>query len=101
MGNTTYRLGATEIVEISGVSAASNLEGASQKFRAIGHSVVRIQSDVDCFILIGSEPVATISNGFPVSAGVYEYVDIPPGQKIAAITAGDSGKLYLTIASKP
>lgn len=99
MGNTSYSLGSTEVLNISAVSAASAVHGAAQEFAA-GHSTVRIQADVACFILVGLAPVATVANGFPVAAGAYEYIDIPPGHKLAAITASGSGKLYITSASK-
>lgn len=101
MDYTSYRLGATETVNISTINAVSAVHGAAQKFANLGKiSRVRIQADAACFILVGVNPVATVANGVPVAAGSYEYIDIPAGQSIAAITATGTGKLYITDVSK-
>lgn len=101
MSYTTYRLGSTETLSISSTAATSNTIGAPTRYPNTINTVVRIQSDVDCFVLVGPAPEVTVDNGFPLTAGVYEYIDIAPGSKVAAITAGDSGKLYISNASKP
>lgn len=101
MGYTTYRLGATEIVAISAAAAASSVSGTPTAFPGVTSRVYRVQADVDCFVLVGVNPVASATNGFPITAGVYEYIDIPLGHKLSAIAPTKSGKIYITEASKP
>ncbi|MER9436723.1 hypothetical protein NKJ04_17670 [Mesorhizobium sp. M0618] len=100
MGNTSYRLGATEKLPITNAAAASQVHGDSEVNTTNGDHVVRIQADVDCFVLVGKTPVASVSNGFPVAAGAYEYIDVPDGHKLSAITASGAGNLYITDVSK-
>jgi hypothetical protein len=100
--NTSYRLGETEIVAISAISAVSPVLGKATEFANTRDSVVRVQPDIDCFVVIGKKgevtPVATVLTGFPMTGGVYEYINIPAGCKLAVIGAA-SGKLYITDAS--
>jgi hypothetical protein len=100
MGNTSYRLGATEKLAISAAAAASGAHGDTDVNVVNPDRVVRIQADVNCFVLVDKTPVATVANGFPVTAGVYEYIDIPDGCKLSAITASGAGNLYITDVSK-
>lgn len=84
--------------------------GASQKLAFTGTTgqsaalgalttLVRLFCDQDCFVLIGSNPTA-LNDGTSmfIASGIYEYVGVQPGQKIAAISNGTSGNLYITEA---
>jgi hypothetical protein len=50
---------------------------------------IRVLSDTDCWILIGTAPVATASNGIKVLASQPEYfgVKMAAAQKLSIITA--------------
>lgn len=47
---------------------------------------VRLYSDVDCHVLVGSNPTATTAK-MPLSAGVAETFGVTPGHKISVIAA--------------
>jgi hypothetical protein len=51
-------------------------------------AMVRLQTDVDCFVLFGTDPTATTSS-MPLAANTPEYFGVPKGMsfKVAAITA--------------
>mgnify|MGYP006202591529 CR=1 FL=1 len=101
MSTTTYRLGATERVTlVAATSAASSAIGtAGGSDGPADARIVRVQTDVDCFALVSLATAATVSNGFPVAADTYEYIDVPPGHKIAFIAA-EVGFAYVTATSK-
>lgn len=58
---------------------------------------VRVCSDIDCFILIGANPTATISSVY-LPAKTPQVFGIAGGQKVAAI-AGGAGNLYVSESS--
>lgn len=62
---------------------------------------VRIYTSTNAFYLIGSNPTATSSNGsVPTTGGIWEYIDISPGQKISFIRDTVSGTAYVTPVRK-
>lgn len=99
MQPTTFRLGATTKT-ILAANTANSVGPFAVGSPAYFGQIVRIQSDVDGFCLVSSSAMATISNGFPIKAGVYEYIDVTPGDSISFISAS-AGNLYTTLASKP
>lgn len=50
-------------------------------------NVVRLSCDIACYVLIGSNPTVTTSNGLYMGAGTAEYVSVAPSQKLAVIAA--------------
>ncbi|ESX17858.1 hypothetical protein X766_15725 [Mesorhizobium sp. LSJC255A00] len=100
MDSTSYRLGATEKLALTTSPAASSGHGDTAVNPVDADRVVRIQADVNCLVLVGPTPVVSASNGFPVTAGVYEYIDIPDGCKLSAMAVTGVGNLYITDVSK-
>ena len=81
-------------VAISGTSAQSgalvNIAGASINDAAV------VMSTVDCFVIYGSNPTATTSC-MPLIANVqYRLYGWNAGDKMAFITAGSAGTVYIT-----
>ena len=81
-------------VAISGTSAQSsalvNIAGASINDAAV------VMSTVDCFVICGDNPTATTSC-MPLLANVqYRLYGWNAGDKMAFITAGSVGTVYIT-----
>ena len=90
---TTYRLDTTQIVTISGSSAATtNAVGANTHH-------VRIVSTTARHYVTGKTPTATTSNPY-LPADVVEYVDITPGEKVAFLQHAAGGTGYVTEVTK-
>lgn len=89
----TLRWGTTQKVSISGSSAATS--------NAVGSGIqqVRLMSTVACYIKVAGTPTATTSDPL-LAPYVPEYIEIKPGEKVAAITDGASGSLFVTECSK-
>lgn len=85
---------------LPGTSQALAFNGTSAQSTAVGASttLVRLFATEDCFILIGSSPVAAANSSMFIAAGIYDFVGIQPLQKIAAIQSSASGTLYITEA---
>lgn len=79
---------AIQRIATSGTSAAS---------AAITANLVLVRSNVDCFISVGAAPTATTgtATSFPIVANELFALPLASGQKVAAITSGASGVLYL------
>lgn len=63
---------------------------------AAGTNAVRLCSDVDCWILIGANPTATVTSNY-LPAKVPQVMSCSPGDKVAGI-AGGAGNLYISEA---
>ena len=76
-------------VEISGTSA--------QTENTIKANWVGLYTTVDCYVAIGSNPIATASgNGnMFLPAGTSITTQCSQNDKVGAITGGDTGKLYV------
>jgi len=76
-------------VEISGTSA--------QTENAIKANWVGVYATVDCYVAIGSNPVATASGNGNIflPAGTFISTQCRQNDKVGAITGGDNGKLYV------
>lgn len=59
-------------------------------------TIVRMTAAQDTYVLVGSNPTVTASNGMWLKAGFVEYINISPGQKVAVIQDTASGVFYLT-----
>lgn len=67
---------------------------ASAQSAVLAKGIYRIQSDVDCFIEIGTNPTATTSS-LPLAANAMEVWHIREGQKIAVIQKSGAGNLSI------
>lgn len=86
---TTNRFGASEDVTTSDTSAQSGACPAQ-------HYRVRIVAQTaDMRVVIGDNPTAVATSTL-LLAGVTEYANVTPGQKIAAIQDSAAGKLNIT-----
>lgn len=75
-------------VSLSTASAASA--------NAIGSDTVVVYANVECFLVAGAAPTATVAAGTPMSAGAtYRLTGLLATDKIAAITAAGTGTLYI------
>ena len=75
-----------DVVLSTGASAATSTGVGS------GTSVVRLASDVDCWVAIGSAPVAA-SGGLRLWGGTAEYFAVLPGDKVAGRSVATAGTL--------
>lgn len=66
-----------------------------QDVALLASTIVRIYSTSDCYLEIGSSPVATNSSMF-LPAGVIEYFNYALGQKVSVVSDGNSGTLMMT-----
>lgn len=89
---TTFKQGLTRKVSYTDTAGTTAAVGATT-------TKARVWSSSDCFILIGAAPTATTSE-MPVAAGIPEYFDITPGQKVSFIRDAVSGVGYVTEMSK-
>lgn len=75
-------------LSISGTNASSTVTPGST-------NTLRLYSDTDCFVSIGS---AATTSSMPLAAGLPEYFIISEtSYTVQAITGGTSGNLYITI----
>lgn len=82
-------IGTSQKIAVGAASVASSVFSA-------GVTVMRLYADADCYVTIGSVPVASATSMF-LPAGILEYVGIDANDKIAVIQSGSStGTLYLT-----
>lgn len=60
---------------------------------------VRLVADGDCWVAVGEDPTAAAetAGSFFLPAGVVEYIDVPAGGKIAAVSS-DGGVLSIAVA---
>lgn len=85
---TSNYIHSTENVTVGATSAQSSV-APPQIYRA------RVAAKTsDMWILVGANPTATTSSVF-MPAGAVEYIDIRPGEKIAAIQDSAAGALNI------
>jgi len=90
---TTYKFGTTQTIAVVTASVAvTNAVGAQTR-------VVRLKATTDLHIAFAVSPTATTSDPL-LNAGETEYIDITPGQKIAAIRNSADGTLFITECTK-
>lgn len=58
-------------------------------------TIVRLVSDADCFIAVGSSPTAT-NQSMPLPAKTPEYIELVSGDRISALVSSGSSFLYIT-----
>jgi hypothetical protein len=75
-------------VSVSGVSA--------QTTNAIGAAECLVYANVECFVLAGSNPTATVAAGTPIASGqTIRLRGLVAGDKLAFITASGTGTAYV------
>lgn len=63
---------------------------------AIGATECLVYSNVECFVLAGSSPTATVAAGTPIAANaMVRLTGLQPGEKLAFIAASGSGTAYV------
>lgn len=82
---------------VSSTSQVRTISGSSAQSAAITGTLVRVCSDVPCFIDFGTNPTA-VADGTDMflPALTPEYFVINSGDKVAAIQISSAGNLYIT-----
>lgn len=81
-----------------GQSEAKSLSGTSIQSSAITTGSVIVTPTVDCYFRAGSNPTA-LSNGTDqllLGGNQYRIIGITSGNKLAFITTGNTGTVYIT-----
>lgn len=103
---TTVSILSAETVSLSTSSAASAAIGTANTGQPARTELVRLCSDVACYVKIGlatgatPTAVAAAADNIRLAADAVEYLDIPAGAKIAAIVASGTGVLNIARCSK-
>ena len=81
--------------DASGQSVSVSTSSAASS-NAIEATEAYVYSTVECFIVKGATPTATVAAGLPVPANVpMRVAGLKPTDKIAAIASTGSGTLYI------
>jgi hypothetical protein len=93
---TSARIVSAETIATSTTSAQSAVVAETAQRAVV---TVRLVADPACWIEVGVNPTAVADSAGAVylPAGVVEYIDVPPGQRIAAIL--DTGTGFLNLAT--
>lgn len=83
---------APSVAHIVAAASASSTQSAAL---GVGTHIVRLSSDVACFIAIGASPTATRSTSVHLPAGVVEKFVVTPADKIAVIANTTVGTLFI------
>jgi hypothetical protein len=69
---------------------------SAQTTNAIGASTCLVYTNVECFVVAGADPTATVAIGTPLAAGqMIRLKGIRASDKLAFIAATGSGTVYL------
>jgi hypothetical protein len=93
---TSARIVSAETIATSTSSAQSAVIAETAQ-RAI--VTVRLVADVATWIEVGANPTAAAQSAGAIylPAGVVEYIDVPPGQRLAAVLSSGTG--FLNVAT--
>jgi hypothetical protein len=91
-----YELGSLPVIR-PGTTQKVAVGTTSGTSAAVGGSVVRLLSNVDCHVLFGPSPVADTTCLF-LPASTPEYFACYPTDMVAVIADSASGSLYVTPA---
>ena len=103
---TTVSIVSAQTVSLTTASAASTAIGTANTGQPARTELVRLCSDVACYVKIGTSAgesptaVAAAADNVRLAADAAEYLDIPAGAKIAAIVASGTGALNIARCSK-
>lgn len=90
--DTTFIMGKTNSVAYTGTAGATIASSATT-------TKMRIVTDSDAFYKVGANPTATTAD-VPIFAGIPEYIDCTPADKVSFIRSSVSGTGYMTEVSK-
>lgn len=91
--DTTFKINSNQSVTYTGTAGQTSAVSTTT-------TKVRIYTTTDALFLIGSNPTATATNSTPTTAGIPEFWDIDPGQKISFLQQTVGGTAYVTEVSK-
>jgi hypothetical protein len=86
IGTRAYNYAAIQRIA-AGVAAAASA--------AITATEVLVYASTKCYILPGTTPVVTVSNGIPLEAGEKFHLRITSGHKISVLRDTDDGFLHI------
>jgi hypothetical protein len=87
----TVARGAAEGAQSVSVSTSS-----AQTANVIGATECLVYANVECFVLAGSNPTATVAAGTPIGSGqMIRLRGLQAGDKLAFIAASGSGTAYV------
>lgn len=88
-------------LDTGGNSQALAISGSSAASTPIAGGCAVITPTVNCFVRRGTGTPVAVADGTDLflAAGFSYRVDFPVGQRIAAITSGGAGILYITPAA--
>lgn len=79
-----------------GQQSVSVTTSSAQTSNAIGSTECLVYANVECFVLAGSNPTATVAAGTPIAANaMVRLTGLQPGEKLAFIAASGSGTAYI------
>ena len=98
---TSMTLGTPAVRAVTSSSAQSAAIGSANSAQPTGFTTMRLCATADCWLALGTDPTAAVgtAGSFLLPAGVVEYIDVPFGYKIAAITAA-TATLSITPCTK-
>lgn len=85
-----FRQGTVQNVSFDGSVQSSAFSDNPRRF------VVMLQPDEDCYVLFGSSPTATSSNGTRLPSGSITFWEVIAEEKVAAIKDSTAGTLNIT-----
>lgn len=81
--------------DASGQTVAASTTSAATTNAVNGDTAV-VYSTVECFVVYGTTPTATVAAGMPIPANtLVRLYNIPPAKKLAFITATGTGNVYV------
>jgi hypothetical protein len=95
IGTRAYYWADAQRVAVGATSAQSSAIADRGVTRGAGSLEVLVHTTTDCYIIAGSDPTATASNGIPLVAGEKFHLRINGGEKIAVIRASEDGFLHI------
>lgn len=87
---TIYRWGTVQTITTSGASARTAAGVGAQTY------AVRIHATAAAHIVFGDDSVDATTSDTLLPAGGTEYVQVTPGQSVAAIQESSAGTVYVT-----
>lgn len=81
---------------VDGQQSVSLSTSSAASANAIGDTKALVYSTVECFLVHGTAPTATVAAGLPIPANqLIPVTGFLESEKLAAITASGTGTLYI------
>ncbi|MBO9602549.1 MAG: hypothetical protein J7496_08585 [Novosphingobium sp.] len=84
------------LVPETAIGLTVSISGTSAQSAALSEDSAVVCSTVDCFVMKGTNPTATTGGAFIPANVPLRLFGWKPGQKLAFITSGATGTVYLT-----